>query len=200
MSRSSDKNSLTHISYKSDIRNNIKKMRNGMSPDSCFEKSRAIAAALLNTTLYKAHMNILLYMAVNHEVDTSMIFEKAVSDGKRVYFPKVYGKEMQFIKVSSMDEFEEGSYGILEPISDAAADIKEGLIVMPGVAFDKNCNRIGYGGGFYDRYMEKHRELVSCAVCYECQIVEDIPSEPHDIKPDMVITEDRIFSPGYMKS
>lgn len=188
-----DKVSNSTAIDKSAIRNYAKKQRSGLTENECIEKSRIIANKLFSTRAYRENSNILLYMAANNEVSTSDIFNQAILDGKKVYFPKVYGKEMAFISVAALDELEKGSFGISEPVSDNIVDITEGLIIMPGVAFDRSCNRIGYGGGFYDRYMEKHTRLASCAICYECQLVDTIPAEPHDKKPEMVITENNVY-------
>lgn len=178
---------------KSAIRNDTKKKRSCLTDHERIEKSGCIATKLLSTKAYKENDNILLYMAANNEVATSDIFSKAIADGKNVYFPKVYGKEMAFISVTSLDELAKGSFGILEPVSDEKVDITNGLMIMPGVAFDRNCNRIGYGGGYYDKYLLAHPALASCAICYECQIVDSIPFEAHDIKPEMVITENNVY-------
>ncbi len=188
-----DKISNSAAVDKSAIRNYAKKQRSCLTENECMEKSKAIANKLFSTRAYKENDNILLYMSANNEVSTAAIFNQAISDGKKIYLPKVYGKEMAFIRVFSLEELSKGSYGILEPISDKKADITEGMIIMPGVAFDRDCNRIGYGGGFYDRYMQKQKQLTSCAICYECQIVDGIPSEAHDIKPEMVITEFNVY-------
>lgn len=181
------------VTEKSAIRNDAKKKRSCLTDDERIEKSRRIATKLFSTKAYKENDNILLYMSANNEVASSDIFDKAISDGKNVFFPKVYGKEMAFISVTSLDELAKGSYGISEPISDQKADITNGLIIMPGVAFDRNCNRIGYGGGYYDKYLLSHPGLASCAICYECQLVDSIPFEAHDIKPQMLITENNVF-------
>ncbi|MGN0395468.1 MAG: 5-formyltetrahydrofolate cyclo-ligase [Coprococcus sp.] len=178
---------------KSDIRRCSKSARNNLTAEERNEKSQIITDNLISTEVYKQNSNILIYISANNEVDTTGIFYKALSDGKNVYCPKVYGKNMDFIQINSYDELTKGSFGIFEPVSDNISYIEEGLIIMPGVAFDRYRNRLGYGGGFYDRYMAKHKQLASCAICFECQIVDTIPSETHDIKPDMLITEEKTY-------
>lgn len=178
---------------KEEIRKQIKKLRSELTPNDIIHKSDIITRRIIHEDIYTKCNNILLYMPINNEVDTTMLFCKALEDGKNIYYPKVYGKNMEFIHVKSFNEFIEGSYGIKEPVSDEAANIDDGLIIMPGVAFDKHLNRIGYGGGYYDRYISAHNKLRKLAICFECQIVNEVPSEAFDIKPEMIVTEDNIY-------
>ena len=121
------------------------------------------------------------------------IIENAFELGKKVFVPKVIGKNMIFVKIESFKELTQGYMGIREPVSSDEADIKEGFMCMPGMVFDNECNRIGYGGGFYDRYLSKDNEFIKAALCYDFQILEEIPHEPHDLKPDYVISEKRVI-------
>lgn len=104
-------------------------------------------------------------------------------------------KYMEFVKIKSYQDLAPGYMGIMEPVSDDYASLKNGLLVMPGIAFDTQKNRIGYGGGFYDRYLQQHMsDFYKTAICFDYQIVEHIMSEEFDIKPDKIITEKRIIN------
>jgi 5-formyltetrahydrofolate cyclo-ligase len=115
---------------------------------------------------------------------------------------------MKFIQIKSLDELAEGYYGILEPKRDEPVwDDKESdgtenitaaetLCIMPGLAFDKHFNRIGYGGGFYDKFLQKYDSIYRIALCFECQIVDEIEAEDTDIKPNMIITDREVMKNG----
>lgn len=105
------------------------------------------------------------YADYNHEVITRYIIEQAWKDGKEVAVPKVFGKDMVFYKLTDFSQLESGYFGIPEPKEDGeTVSWETAMMVMPGVAFDVNCNRVGYGGGFYDRFLEKHPQISRVAV------------------------------------
>ena len=92
-----------------------------------------------------------------------------------------------------MDQLEPGYFEIPEPTTGVPAEDEEAILIVPGVAFDRNRHRAGYGQGFYDRYLEKHPHHKTVAVAFDFQIVDEVPSEPTDICPQMVITESEIY-------
>lgn len=179
---------------KAEIRKQIKKLRNDMSQDDCQRISESICQRLFSLDTYKKKRHICAYISKGNEVDTRPIIEKAWNDGMLVYVPKVYGEVMHFIRIDSFDDVEKGKFGIMEPISDAISDPEDAVIIMPGVAFDHDRNRIGFGGGYYDRYLEAHSGLTKIALAYEFQIVGHIDSEKNDKKPDLIVTEKHIIS------
>ena len=132
------------------------------------------------------------------EVNTHEIIKKAIIDKKNIYVPKIdmKKKEMIAVKIHSLIELSVNNYGILEPINvdkDKIANDFD-IIVMPGVAFDENGNRIGYGGGYYDKYLEKNIfKAKKVALAYEEQILERIESDFHDIKVDFIINTKKII-------
>ncbi|MEG0108573.1 MAG: 5-formyltetrahydrofolate cyclo-ligase, partial [Lachnospiraceae bacterium] len=113
--------------------------------------------------------------------------------GKRVGIPKIQNHTMKFYYISHMQDVEEGKYNILEPTTKELANNPEALIVMPGVAFDKERNRIGYGGGYYDRYLKLHPCGQTIALSYEIQCVSHISAEAFDFRPEILVTEGRIL-------
>lgn len=110
-------------------------------------------------------------------------------DHKRVAVPRVEGKNMTFYYLENWEQLQPGYFQIPEPAWGTAASEENALLIMPGVAFDANCNRAGYGQGFYDRYLEAHPDHPTIAIAFDFQLVDEVPSEPTDIRPDMVITE-----------
>lgn len=139
------------------------------------------------------------FVSYGSEIDTYPLLEEALRMGKKVYVPKVEGERMVFYRIGSLEELKEGYRGIPEPVGDTEIfdyeacqknnDINKVLLLMPGVAFDPYRNRIGYGKGFYDRYLAGKEELAlrSIAVGFRCQMVEQIPAEENDRKPYQVI-------------
>lgn len=152
--------------------------------------SDTIVKKVIATDMYKNCDTIYTYVAYKREVETKGLIEQAWKDGKKVAVPRVEGKVMNFYYITSFDELEKSDMGIPEPRPVNPADDEYALMVMPGVAFDKTMNRIGYGGGYYDRYLEEHTNLKRLAVAFEFQFVEGpLPTEPTDICPEMIITE-----------
>ena len=136
--------------------------------------------------------NVLVYVGCGSEMDTRAIITEALRQSKNVYVPKVLGKEMEFFQIHSMDDLQEGFKGIPEPktgtmLFQAIPEREEDTLVMPGVAFDCFRNRLGYGGGYYDRYLARNPYLRTIAIGYACQMTDKIEPEPTDIRPGQVI-------------
>lgn len=148
---------------------------------------------IIESNFYKDAKTILVYVSFNGEVETHRFIKYALKDGKNICIPKVLSKEdgMKAIKIDSFDELKKGAYGILEP-KNLTKKIEEKdieLILIPGVAFDKNGGRIGYGGGFYDKFLKKVRkDTFKIALAYDFQILDEVPLEEHDVKIDGIIT------------
>lgn len=184
------------------IRSSIRKLRDSMTEDERSVKSAKITDNVTGTPEYKAARDILIYVSTGSEADTTELIKRCFEDKKNVYVPKVYGKDMRFIGIGSLGELESGYYGIMEPVSDEPVWEKSSmdtyndtLCIMPGLAFDREFNRIGYGGGFYDKFLEK-AQVYKMAVCYDCQIVECIDAQDTDIKPDMIVTDMEVIKNG----
>lgn len=181
------------------IRKEALKLRDGLAMQERVRKSERIMRSVAAHSLYQNAEYLLVYISYKSEVDTTRLIEKALEEGKKVYCPKVHGTEMEFYRIMSMKELEEGYKGIREPVATIEKSYtgsefhqtKEAssLLLMPGSAFDRQRNRIGYGGGYYDKYLAKHPKLRTIAVCYECQIQKSIPSESYDWKPEVLVTE-----------
>lgn len=186
---------------KAEIRKRILGIRKGLTEDEVVSKSEAIVQKVIKTPEYEEADNILLYADYGHEVMTRGIFDDAILRKKKVYFPKsdYLTNTMEFYQVVSVRQLEKGYMGILEPKEDIHSRYKfyskeDTLIIIPGVAFDTSGYRIGYGKGYYDRYLVNKRQLSTMALAYACQIVDEIPKDTHDIKMDKVVTEEIIYS------
>lgn len=162
------------------------------------EKTRAnnlILEKLKSLEEFKGAKNVFLYAASLEEVETCGIFEYAIKNGKSVFYPKVTGETtMEYVAVSALEALKPGYKGIFEPTENTYTTICPDLVIVPGVAFDKNFNRMGYGKGFYDRYLvEKCERVFKVGLCYDLQLLDTIPNDANDIKMDMLITEKEIW-------
>ncbi len=135
-------------------------------------------------------------MDYNKEASTRPIIEEAWRLGKKVAAPKVFGEDMRYFYIHSYDDVAPGYFNIPEP--DETRNLKEAadetaLLLVPGVAFDKDRHRCGYGKGFYDRYLSRHTQHATVAMALDFQIVETVPSDVYDICPQMLITPTMIY-------
>ena len=183
------------IKTKKQIRAEVKKYRNESSVESIFENSQKICEQFLDLSEYQKASTIFAYMDCKNEVQTRSIIEQCWNDGKSVAVPKVFGEQMKFYQIFSYDDLEDGYFGIQEPKHENLNEIicEDGLMILPGVAFDEKRHRIGYGGGFYDRYLELHPGMKKIALAFEFQIYDSVPFEVFDQQPEKIITETRII-------
>lgn len=170
--------------------------RKAISHEEMMEKSAVIQKRLLELSAYKESESIGIYAGINNEVSTAILFDQAVKAGKKVLFPRIRKeeKELEFVPVQRMEELELGPFGILSPpYKEGIVELSE-FLVIPGVAYDLKGGRLGYGGGFYDRYLQKlTKKPFIAALAYEFQVLDEIPMHPHDVRVDAIITEQRII-------
>lgn len=170
------------------LRSMIREKKRAMTPEQIQSASQRLTELFLSTEEYRNAKTVYGYLPYNQEVRTVPILEQALKDGKRVAVPKVFGDEMKFIYLADLNKVEKGYSGIPEPIDDGPeADDPSAIVLMPGLAFDKEGHRIGYGGGFYDKFLSKEPKHPTVALCYDFQIVEDLPVDYYDIPVDCVL-------------
>ncbi|MBI5287248.1 MAG: 5-formyltetrahydrofolate cyclo-ligase [Deltaproteobacteria bacterium] len=177
------------------MRGSLLKTRLRLSFGEVYEKSLDIERRFINMQDYKRAMGIALYASFKNEVLTDEIFLDAVEEGKQVFYPTVIKdrKGLGFVKVNGRDDLMTGSYDILEPGGKGVMDRPPvNLVVVPGVAFDMMGNRLGYGKGYYDRALVGLKGQAGfIALAFDFQIVESIPTQPHDVRVGWIITEKR---------
>ena len=167
---------------KKELRSCIRQQKRAMTTTQIEEKSRILGQLFVQSKLYQQAKTIYGYLPYNQEVRTVPMLQKALEDGKRVAVPKVYGDEMRFIYLTDLTAVETGYAGIPEPIADdPVADDPTALVLMPGLAFDPAGHRIGYGGGFYDKFLQQEPEHPTLALCYDFQMLTSLETEEHDI-------------------
>ena len=170
------------------LRQKIREQKRSLTQEVIEESSRKLGDLFLASELYRNAKTIYGYLPYNQEVQTVPMLEQALADGKRVAVPKIYGDEMKFIYLTDLTKVEKGYSGIPEPIlDDPVGDDPTALVLMPRLAFDKDGHRIGYGGGFYDKFLAAEPNHPTIALCYEFQMVENLPTEEYDIPVDCVL-------------
>ena len=170
------------------LRASIRDQKRAMSTFEIESLSALLAEKFFNTQQYKTASTIYGYLPYNQEVRTVPILQRALEDGKTVAVPKVIGDQMIFVVMNDLSNVEKGYAGIPEPIENGPeANDPYALVLMPGLAFDPKGHRIGYGGGFYDRFLEKEPNHPTVALCYAFQIFPDLETQDHDIPVDVVL-------------
>ena len=173
---------------KKEIRAAIRVQKRAMTMEEIERRSAALGKLFLESELYKNAKTIYGYLPYNQEVRTVPMLEQALRDGKKVAIAKIFGTEMKFVAMTDLSLVEQGYSGIPEPIADGPlGDDENALVLMPGMAFDPHGHRIGYGGGFYDKFLEKEPNHPTLALCYEFQMLPYLETEPHDILVDCVL-------------
>lgn len=180
------------------LRKEILYKRDNIENKGKINKDRIIANKLYESEYYKEVSKIFIYVSFGAEINTKIIINKALNDGKKIYIPRsdYKTKLMEAVQIKSLNELIEDSYGILSPnLENEPIDPNElDLIIIPGVAFDKNGGRIGYGAGFYDRYLKRitkdnHKRIPKVALAYDLQIVEKVPMYKEDMPIDYILSE-----------
>lgn len=195
---------MTVAEEKKTLRKQALALRNKLSEEERHKKSGRIIQTLSSLDCYKHSDIILTYVEYLSEVSTTPCIKRALSENKQIFVPKVTGKDMDFYRIGSLSQLSEGYKGIREPwdittpfTGGGDYDKADVLMLMPGAVFDRFHHRIGYGMGFYDRYLEylytSGISVYTAALCYECQMFSEIPYDIHDRYPDIIITEERIY-------
>ncbi len=194
------KNIKSHSSeisqMKQEIRKRFLRLRNEQDKNTALLKSRSICERLMQSQAFLDADIIFGYYPVRGEVDTTPILKESFRLKKRVALPRCLDKKgaMEFYEINSLDDQVPGAYNIPEPKEGLLrANVKEGLMLIPGVAFDLTCARLGYGGGYYDRFIKKSPSVRYVALAYEMQLSDLLPVEAHDEKVDMIVTEKRVI-------
>lgn len=186
---------------KKEIRRMALSKRDGMRPEERRQKSEMIWQALQKLSCYREAQVLFSYVDYRSEVITTSILANALREGKQVFAPRVDGDEMEFYRITGCQDLRPGYRGIREPIGnrifEGLGERQRGLLLMPGAAFDQFGHRIGYGKGFYDRYLERmegeKNKICILALCFEIQIFPQVPWEKHDMLPELILTEERII-------
>ena len=174
---------------KKEMRAYIRAQKRAMTESQIVSASARLGEQFRQCELYQNAKTIYGYLPYNQEVRTVPMLEQAIRDGKRVAVPKCYDRDMKFIYISDFEkEVAPGYANIPEPIADEpVADDETALVLMPGLAFDPQGHRCGYGGGFYDKFLASEPEHPTLALCYDFQVLPHLETEKFDIPVDCVL-------------
>ncbi|NLL62938.1 MAG: 5-formyltetrahydrofolate cyclo-ligase [Ruminococcaceae bacterium] len=183
---------------KQKIRDAIKKQKKNLSKEYVDSYSKKVSEIFLKQDFYFDATVLYTYLAFNTEIDTKGVIKQAWSDGKKVAVPKVLDNDvLEFFYITSFDDISNGYCNIPEPEGKTItkANDENVLLIVPGLAFDKSLNRIGYGGGFYDKYLERNadKSFLKVSFAYDFQVLDNIETEEHDKKIDVLITKTAII-------
>jgi 5-formyltetrahydrofolate cyclo-ligase len=182
-----------------ELRKKAGSLRDALSPSERAGKSGLIGQRLAELPEFKGASQALFYVSFKSEVDTAPMREMARSLGKTVAVPRseAPGRRLIFQTLHSDGELEPGPYGVLQPRHDIEkiADFElPSVVIVPGLAFDPEGNRLGWGAGYYDRFLAgEGAGLPSIGLAFDCQVMEQLPRGPHDVPVNFLITESRIF-------
>ncbi|MFT7184047.1 MAG: 5-formyltetrahydrofolate cyclo-ligase [Oceanicoccus sp.] len=183
-------------SMKEEIRERTKAKRLAIKEMDRERKSHRIYEKLMSLSEFKEAKNIMIYISSTEEVVTHFMVKRLLQMDKTLYVPKVVDQTLIACRLDHWEDLDFGSFGILEP--NEVIEIKHpseiDVIIAPGVAFTKEGARLGMGKGFYDRFMRNYTGL-KIGLAYEEQIIEEIPTEDHDVQMDMIITNENIYRP-----
>jgi len=171
---------------KKELRANIKALKKQHTKEQLLEQSEVILSKLEQDEDFKKAHIVMIYSALPDEVQTEKFLEKWRHE-KKIILPTVVGDDIIPVELAENTGFAVGDFNILEPQNEPYTGGYD-LIVVPGVAFDRNGNRIGRGRGYYDRFLCKHLNVKRLGICFDFQIVDEVPTEPNDIKMDKVIS------------
>jgi 5-formyltetrahydrofolate cyclo-ligase len=180
---------------KKETRERILKIRQGLTPSAVEKMSVTISWRLQELPEFVRAGNIMMYVSVRNEVDTLKLINRCLQTGKKVFLPRVECKKIRPAEVKDLFCLEPGKFGIPEPKSgecNPAARHRFDVIIVPGIAFDPAGNRIGFGHGYYDGFLE-NAEGLKIGLAYDFQIVEKVAQSELDVPMDVVITENNIF-------
>ena len=178
------------IRAKEEIRRLMIKKRESMRKEEVLEKSKKIEERFLSSDEFAKSDRIAIYYPIRNEVDTRGIISWLLSKGKEVYLP-ITREEITLGRIRSFSELRPGKFNIMEPREAIDEEVNLDLIVVPGVAFDESGYRLGFGKGYYDRFLRSFRETTKLGLAYEFQVLEEVPRDEEDIPVDFIITEKR---------
>jgi 5-formyltetrahydrofolate cyclo-ligase len=183
------------IRSKQEIRKKILDHREAIDVNIRKQWDEGIFNNFINSECYKKANTIFAFVSFKSEANTHKIIKHAIKDGKTICVPRIESKQkgIEIFKIDGFDQFKKGYFGILEPNESCSVVEKKNidLILMPGVAFDRQGGRVGYGAGFYDRFLSDINNKVNkIAVAYHFQVLTNIPMDEHDVRIDGIITEE----------
>mgnify|MGYP002625410720 CR=1 FL=1 len=179
---------------KSSLREQMLDRRMSLDEETVKNSSQAIINRIINMPDYDNSSTILAYYPFKNEIDTIPIINDALKKGKRVGLPVTFDShQMSFYEIWDISEVKPGRFGVMEPDMDIPVEDNDAFMIVPGVAFDMRKNRIGFGAGFYDIYLDSFPDIYTCALAYDFQVIDAFETEEHDKAVDIIVTESQLI-------
>ncbi|MDR3358946.1 MAG: 5-formyltetrahydrofolate cyclo-ligase [Desulfovibrio sp.] len=186
------------------LRRRMRMLRENQPPDIARKRGRRAQARLADTAYWKNARSVALYAARQDELSVDMLMENAWASGRAVYLPRVRRREsgvMDFVPCGSLAQLVPAAFGLREPpenlpgfgAEETGKTFRPDILVVPGLAFDKQGTRLGFGGGYYDRFLRRLTDFRCVGICFEFQFVESLPAEAWDQPVHYVCTEKRFW-------
>ncbi|MBQ7739337.1 MAG: 5-formyltetrahydrofolate cyclo-ligase [Desulfovibrionaceae bacterium] len=182
----------------------MRKKRKDLAEKERFASSKQIQKYVLNFDIYISSQSLTMYLPLPEEVDTTDLVDESLKQGKTVYLPRVLPKSqgrMEFVPVTKETLFRKSPFGILEPdpkyqgfsANEFDSNFQPDLIILPGIAFDRYGQRLGFGGGFYDRFLQTYPKSIRLGLCFSQQLIDFLPHDPWDQKVNYLCTEEGVL-------
>lgn len=173
-----------------ELRRQMREQRDRLDPDAVKKYSRRISAHLWELDPIRKASNIMIFASMGNEVDLSVFQEEALAEGKKIFMPRVEGKEIVVVPFEGWDKMKLSSFGVREPVGETVDPADLDVVIVPGLVFDGRGFRLGYGKGYYDRFLPRLKEdAFACGVCYEFQVVETIYPHEEDVPVHWIVTD-----------
>lgn len=178
---------------KNQLKDKMLEKRNSLPKEEILKKSMKIKSKLFNLEYYKKSKTAMFFVSFNSEVNTHDMIKNSLKN-KTVIVPKIVNNEIEPSVIIDFDSMiPSGKFGILEPMGLMKIAYKNiDLVLVPGIAFDKEGHRVGYGFGYYDKFLKKVPKAAKIGLCFDFQVVDKLPREEHDVPVDLIVTEERI--------
>ena len=189
---------MDEMIVKREIRKKIMALRNAMTPEEIAAKSSEIIRRLKGVRQIRESSTLMVYLSFGSEVLTDDLIRWGWAEGKRIIVPlcRPEGRVLTPSLLAGFDDLESGHYGIREPSAERLRPVPReeiDAVLIPAVAFDRQGKRVGYGGGYYDRFLPEIPRAARIGAAFACQIVTEIPPDPHDVPADRIVTEDELI-------
>ncbi len=183
---------------KDKLRIEMSELRRGYDEVALRPMNDRIKVNLFSMPEFMDSRTVMFYASKENEVDTHAMIMDAINIGKRVVVPYVLkeGKEIIPLEIKSYEDLRPGSFGVMEPRREYCREVSPeeiDVVIVPGIAFDKKGDRLGYGMGFYDRFLSKAAKAQHIGLAYEFQILDHMDSEGHDVRVGSIVTEKRVL-------
>lgn len=179
---------------KTDIRKEYLVKRRQFSPEYVHKNSELIQNKIYNSKWYKNAKTIMIYVSFENEVETHDIINSALKSGKKVIVSVcTEGNTLIPVEITSLNDMIPNKYGILEPAVIKKYTGTIDVVLVPGIAFDRAFNRVGFGCGYYDRFLCDYPDALKIGLCYNDQICDEIDTDDNDIPMDIIVTDEEIM-------